>query len=349
MKSFKVGDRTIGGDAPVFIIAEMSANHLGEYEKAEAIIRAAAEVGADAIKLQTYTADTMTLNCRRPEFMIDSGTVWDGKNLYDLYVEAATPWEWHKPLKDLAESLGLVFFSTPFDESSVDFLEELGVPLYKLASFEITDLALIRSIASKKKPLIFSSGIADREDINLALQTMRDAGAEELSLLKCISSYPAPAEEYNLKTLSSIESELGVIPGISDHSIGIVTPVVAVSLGAKVVEKHLCLSRELGGPDAAFSLEPHEFKAMVDAVRTAEGAIGSVSFELTDKQKRAKAFARSLFFKRDLHSGERVTADDIATIRPGNGLHPQYLDTVIEKTLTRDISFGEPLSWDQFE
>lgn len=343
---FKVGERIIGGDAPVFIIAEMSANHLGSYENAEEIIRVAAAAGADAIKLQTYTADTMTLDCRRPEFLIDSGTIWDGKNLYDLYKEAYTPWEWHEPLKMLAESLGLQFFSTPFDESSVDFLEELGVDFYKLASFEISDVNLIRYIASKGKPIIFSSGIADKGDLALALDTMRASGVEEIALLKCISSYPAPASEYNLRTLETIASELKIVPGISDHSVGVVTPVVAVSLGAKVVEKHLCLKRELGGPDAAFSLEPHEFKAMVDAVRSAESAIGVSTFELTEKQKSGKAFARSLFFTKTLKAGEIIKASDIRAIRPGHGLHPKYLPKILGKTLLHDVAFGEPVHLD---
>lgn len=347
VKSFKLGNREVGGGAPVFIIAEMSANHLGEYEKAEAIVRAAAEAGADAIKLQTYTADTMTLNCRRPEFLIDSGTVWDGKNLYDLYEEAYTPWEWHKPLKELTESLGMAFFSTPFDKSSVDFLEELGVECYKIASFEITDLELIEYISSKKRPIIFSSGIADLEDINLALKAMDDV--EHIALLKCISSYPAPANEYNLKTIQYIKRELGLIPGISDHSTGIVTPVVAVSLGAKVVEKHLSLGRDLGGPDAAFSLEPDEFKEMVKAVRAAEKAVGIETFALTEKQKSGKAFARSLFFAEDLSRGTFVNRENIRAIRPGNGLHPKYVPEIIGKELTRDVAFGEPLSWEQFE
>lgn len=342
----ELSNRIIGGNAPVFIIAEMSANHLGDYEKALAIIDAAADAGADAIKLQTYKPETMTLDCDRPEFTISGGTLWDGKKLFDLYRDAMTPWEWHEPLKKRAEEHGLLFFSTPFDVTAVELLESLEVEIYKLASFEITDLELMQAIAATGKPVIFSSGIAELEDVELAVKTMRKAGAGELSLLKCISSYPAPAEEYNLKTLSLIESELGLIPGISDHSPGYVTPVVAVSLGAKVVEKHLCLKRSLGGPDAAFSLEPDEFRSMVEAIRIAEKALGVMSFELSKKQKSGKQFARSLFFKRDLEKGQRITIDDIAVVRPGYGLHPKFLHVIIGKTVTCSVSMGEPLCWD---
>lgn len=344
--TIELSQRTIGGDAPTFIIAEMSANHLGEYDKALAIIDAAAEAGADAIKLQTYKPETMTLNCDRPEFTISGGTLWDGRKLYDLYADAMTPWEWHEPLKLHAEKRGLLFLSTPFDPTAVALLESLEVEIYKLASFEITDIELMQAIAATGKPVIFSSGIAERADIELAIKTMREAGAGALSLLKCISSYPAPVEEYNLKTLELFESDLGVIPGISDHSPGYITPVVAVSLGAKIVEKHLCLDRSLGGPDADFSLEPAEFASMVEAIRTAEKALGRKQFTLSKKQKSGKQFARSLFFCRDLQKGAVISEDDLTVVRPGYGLHPRYKAELLGRRLVRDVSMGEPLSWD---
>ncbi len=340
--------QTIGGDAPAFIIAEMSANHLGDFDKAIAIIDAAAEAGADAVKLQTYTADTITLDCDRPEFIIGGDMLWAGQRLYDLYEEAYTPWEWHKALKEHAEEKGLVFFSTPFDDTAVDFLEELDIDLYKLASFEITHLPLIKRIAQTGKPLIFSSGIAEEEDIELALKTMRAEGLEDIALLKCISGYPAPIEDYNLLSIPAIELSFDVVAGLSDHSEGIVAPVVATAFGAKIIEKHLCLDRDLGGPDAAFSLEPAEFKAMVDAVRQAEAASGEATFALTAKQQSGKAFAQSLFAARAIAAGETLSPEMVRIARPGNGLHPKHLPKITGWVAQRAIAFGEPLDWDQF-
>ncbi|MGM0444672.1 MAG: pseudaminic acid synthase [Fibrobacterota bacterium] len=343
MRYFSAGNRTVGKDASVFIIAEMSANHLGSYDNAEDIIRAAARAGADAVKLQTYRADTMTIDCDRGDFVIRSGSPWDGRRYYELYESAATPWEWHKSLKDLTEKLGMLFFSTPFDVTAVDFLEELDVPLYKLASFEITDIPLIRRIAQTGKPVIFSSGIAEKDDIRLACETFRGAGTDRLALLKCISSYPAPAAEYNLRTIPAMEQDFDLIPGLSDHSKGSAVPVAAAALGAKIIEKHLCLDRTLGGPDAAFSLEPEEFATMVADVRTAEAALGEPTYELSERQKSNRAFGRSIYVTEDLAAGERLSTETIRVIRPGGGLHPRYREAVLGRPVLRDLRRGEPL------
>lgn len=336
-------------DKRVFIVAELSANHNGSLKNALDTIKAAKEAGADAIKLQTYTADTITLDCDNDYFKIKQGTLWDGKRLYDLYKEAYTPWEWHKELFSCAKSLGLICFSTPFDFSAVDFLEELNNPIYKVASFEITDIPLIRYIAKKQKPIIISSGIAELADIELAIKTCYDAGNDDVTLLKCTSSYPTPLKEANLITIPDMAKRFGVKVGLSDHTLGITAPIVAVSLGAKVVEKHFILDRRMGGVDASFSLEPQEFKAMTKAIREAESLLGCVSYELSPKVKSSRELSRSLFVVEDIAEGEELTSANIRSIRPGFGLHPKYYDEVLGKRATKSIKRGTPLEFGMFE
>ena len=291
----------------VFIIAELSANHNGSKEVALETVRAAKRAGADAVKLQTYTADTITLNVENDDFKISQGTLWDGKYLYDLYQEAYTPWEWHQEIFDLANELGLVCFSSPFDKTAVDFLEELGNPIYKIASFEITDIPLIKYAASKGKPMIISTGVAELEDIELALKTCYLEGNMDVTLLKCTSSYPAPIEEANILMIKEMAERFGVNTGLSDHTLGSTVPIVATCFGAKVIEKHFILNKEIGGPDAAFSLDETEFTQMVQSVREAEKSIGKISYQLTEKQVAGKAFSRSLYIAEDIKEGELFT------------------------------------------
>jgi pseudaminic acid synthase len=349
MKEFKIGDKVVGGVAPVFIVAEMSANHLQNFDIAVKIIKEAAKAGADAIKLQTYTPDTMTLNVDNDYFKIKQGTIWDGRTLYDLYQEAYMPWEWQPKLQKLAKEEGLEFFSTPFDKTAVDFLEDMKVPVYKIASFEINDIPLIDYIAKKGKPIILSNGVAEISDIELAIKTIRKNGINDIALLKCTSSYPAPIEEANLKTIPNMAETFDVVAGLSDHTPGIVVPITAVALGAKIIEKHFCLDRSLGGPDAKFSLEPEEFKQMVEAVRNAEKAIGRVNYELSDKQKKSKEHSRSIFVVEDIKAGEEFTEKNIKSIRPGFGLHPKYYSYILGKKAKRDIKKGEPLKLKDLE
>ena len=329
----------------VLIIAELSANHTQDFAIAVKTIRAAKEAGADAIKLQTYTPDTMTINCDNEYFRI-KGTIWEGKNLYQLYGEAYTPWEWHPELKKIAEDLGLVFFSTPFDFSAVDFLEELNVPIYKVASFELVDLPLLRKIASTGKPVIMSTGMATLAEIDEAVRTLEEGGAGEIALLKCTSAYPAPYEEMNLRTIPHLAQAFNLPVGISDHSPGIAVPVASVALGARIIEKHFILSRDLPSPDAAFSLEPDEFKAMVEAVRATEKALGKISYDLTEKQKESRVFRRSLFVVKDMKAGEEFTEENVRSIRPGYGLHTRYLEDVLGRKAKKDIKKGTPLKWE---
>ncbi|MFH1914178.1 MAG: pseudaminic acid synthase [Pseudomonadota bacterium] len=332
-------------DMPVLIIAEMSANHGQDYDQAVRIIHAAHAAGADAVKLQTYTPDTITLDCDNEYFRI-KGTIWDGRTLHDLYGEAHTPWEWQPKLKAVADSLGIMLFSTPFDFTAVDFLETMDVPCHKIASFEIVDLPLIRKVAATGKPVIMSTGMASEAEIEEAVTAFRGAGGSELVLLKCTSAYPAPPEEMNLRTIPYLAERFGVVAGLSDHTLGIDMPIAAVALGARVIEKHLCLSRDLGGPDAAFSLEPEEFAAMVRSVRNVEKGLGTVSFELTEKQKASAVFRRSLFAAQDIKAGEKLTPDNVRSVRPGHGLHPKHFDDIIGKTAKTPILKGTPLSWD---
>jgi pseudaminic acid synthase len=347
--NIKIDSKEIGFDKSVFIVAEMSANHLQKYELAEKTIEAARDAGADAIKLQTYTPDTITIDCDNEYFQIKQGTVWDGKTLYSLYEEAYTPWEWQPDLKRYAESLGLVCFSSPFDFSAVDFLEKMNVPAYKVASFEITDIPLIEYIAQKMKPVIISTGIATAEDIEDAVQVCRDNGNDEIILLKCTSAYPTPMSDVNLRTIPDMMKRFGTLVGLSDHTMGISVPIAAVSLGAILVEKHLILDRSMGGPDSQFSLEPHEFKSMISAIRDVEKALGKVNYSLSESSKRSREFSRSLFVVEDVSKGETLTHQNVRSIRPGYGLAPKYLKDVLGKRAKRDISKGTPLDWYLFE
>lgn len=340
----KIGNRTIGGDSPCFIIAELSANHNGNLDVAIETIRAAKRAGADAIKLQTYTPDTLTIDCDNKHFKIEGGTLWDGKTLYQLYGEAYTPWEWHKKLFDVAEEEGLICFSSPFDFSAVDFLEELNVPAYKIASFEIQDIPLIEYTASKGKPIIMSTGIADETDIQLAVDTCRKVGNSDITLLKCTSSYPAPLEIANLNTIPDLKTRFNVEVGFSDHTYGWLAPTVAVTLGAKIIEKHFILNKSIGGPDADFSLDETEFTEMVNKVRDTEKLLGKVSYEISEKVKNNRKFARSLFVIKDVKAGDIISERNIRSIRPGYGLHPKYYYDILGKTFSENIERGTPLS-----
>jgi len=346
---FEINGRKIDSSAPVFMVAEMSANHGQSYEQAVRLIHAAKEAGADAVKLQTYTPDTMTIDCDNDYFRIGKGTVWEGRNLYDLYGEAYTPWEWQPDLKKEAEKLGLTLFSTPFDHSAVDFLEEMGVPAYKIASFEIVDLPLLRKVARTGKPVILSTGMSTLKEIDEALRTLAQAGADRIALLKCTSAYPALPEEMNLNSIPFLAGKYRVPVGLSDHTLSPVVPVVAAALGACIVEKHFTLSRALKGPDTEFSLEPEEFSQTVQAVRTTEKALGKASFELQQKEKASRAFRRSIFTVRDVKKAEELTSENIRIIRPGNGLHPRHLDRIIGKKASKDIPRGTPLDWSLVE
>jgi len=341
-----INGRKIGPGFPVYIVAELSANHRQKLDEAIELIRVAKEVGADAVKLQTYTPDTMTIQCDNPEFRIGGGTLWDGKTLYDLYSEAYMPWEWQPKLKKLADDLGIDLLSTPYDKTAVDFLEEMGVPAYKVASFEIVDIPLIEYIASKGKPIILSTGMAALEEIEEAVQAARKAGASQIALLKCTSVYPAPPEEMNLRTIPDLAKKFRVPVGLSDHTMGISVPVAAVALGACIVEKHFTLSRSIPSPDSAFSLEPDEFKSMVRAIRTAEKALGEVNYEVTEQEAKSRVFRRSLFIIKDVKAGEVFTEENISSIRPGYGLHPRYLKEVLGRRAAQDIQTGTPLSWE---
>jgi pseudaminic acid synthase len=325
----------------VFIIAELSANHNGSLQIAIESIKAAKKAGADAVKLQTYTPDTMTLNSHQDDFYVDQGTIWDGNYLYDLYKKAYTPWDWHKKLFDTAKEEGIFCFSTPFDTTAVDFLETLDNPIYKIASPEITDISLIRYIALKGKPIIISTGISTEEDINLALKTCRDVGNKQIALLKCTTSYPAPIGEANLSMIAELRNRFGVVTGLSDHTLGIIAPVVAVSMGAKIIEKHFILNHDIGGPDSKFSLDKDEFSDMVKAVRQAEKSIGSVNYNLTESQKKSRNFSRSIYVVEDIKKGEKLTQKNIRSVRPGFGLHPRYLEQIIGKKVNADLKKGQ--------
>jgi len=333
----------------VYVIAELSANHNQKFDQAVKIIHAAKDAGADAVKLQTYTADTITIRSDKEYFRVGGGTLWDGRYLHDLYAEAYTPWEWQPRLMKVANDLGLDLFSTPFDSTAVDFLEEMNVPAHKVASFEIVDIPLIQKIARTGKPMIMSTGMASVEEIDEALQAARAAGATQIALLKCTSAYPASPEEMNLRTIPELSRRFNVPAGLSDHTMGVAVPVAAVALGACIIEKHLALSRSESGPDSAFSLEPHEFKAMVDSVRVAEKALGAVQYGCSPKEASSKAFRRSLFVVRDVKRGEPFTAENLRSIRPGHGLHSRHMSEVLGQRARQDIERGTPLSWDLVE
>lgn len=341
-----IGNRRVGAGERGYVIAEISANHNQDYDQAVRIIHAAKEAGADAIKLQTYTPDTMTIRSDREYFKIGGGTLWDGRNLYELYGEAYTPWEWQPKLKNAAGDLGLDLFSSPFDATSVDFLERMDVPAYKIASFELVDLPLIRKVARTGKPIIMSTGMANIEEIDEALHAAYAEGNTQVALLKCTSAYPATADEMNLRTIPELAQRCGVPVGLSDHTTGIAVPVAAVALGACIIEKHITLSRSRKGPDSAFSLEPHEFKAMVDAVRIAERALGHIYFGVSATEESSRVFRRSLFVVQDVKSGEAFTASNIRSIRPGHGLHTRHLHQVLGRRAVHSIQRGTPLSWD---
>jgi N-acetylneuraminate synthase len=343
---FRIGEREIGPGRPVYVIAEISANHRGSFDQAVKLVREAHACGADAVKLQTYTADTLTIASDRPEFRIGGQTLWDGRTLYDLYGEAYTPWEWQPKLKAVADELGIDLFSSPFDPTAVDFLERMNVPAYKIASFELVDLPLVEKIAGTGKPIILSTGMATLAEISEAVEAIRKASDAGLALLKCTSAYPAPPEEMNLRTIPHLAEAFGVPAGLSDHTLGIAVPVAAVALGACIIEKHFTLSRDEPGPDSAFSLEPHEFRAMVEGVRTAEKALGSVHYGLSGKDEASRVFRRSLFVVNDVREGGLFTQENVRSIRPGYGLSPKFLNSVLGRRAARDLARGTPLSWD---
>ena len=343
---FSIGSRKVGGRHRAFIIAELSANHLQDYKIAVKTIEAMKKAGADAVKVQTYTPDTITLNSTKSCFRINQGTLWDGQTLYNLYRKAFMPWDWQPKLKKVAEKLRLVFFSSPFDKTAVDFLEHMDVPAYKIASFEITDIPLIKYVASKKKPIIISTGIARLADIQEAVMACRSAGNNKLALLKCTSAYPAPASEANLNTIPDLAARFNVPAGLSDHSLGTALPIAAVVLGACIIEKHFILDKKMGGADAAFSLEPQEFAAMVCSIRDVESALGSVTYKLSKKALKSREFSRSLFVVEDMNKGDTFTWKNVRSIRPGFGLPPKYIDRIIGKKAKNDIERGAPLRWD---
>lgn len=338
----KIGKFDLQKDG-TFIIAELSANHNGSLQTALDSIKAAKECGANAIKLQTYTADTLTLNSRNEDFMISGGTLWDGRNLYELYQEAYTPWEWHKELFHYARSLDIDIFSTPFDKTAVDFLETLNPSAYKIASFEITDYELVRYTASKQKPIIISTGIATIDEIQDVVNICKSVGNENIILLKCTSEYPAPLNEANLKTISNMKETFGVEVGFSDHTLGVVAPLVAVTLGAKVIEKHFIIDKSIGGADCGFSMDKKEFKQMVEAIRDAEKLIGVVDYSLNEKRKKQRRFARSLYISSDIKKGELFTLENIKSVRPFYGLHPKYLNDILGKVAKKDYKFADRL------
>jgi pseudaminic acid synthase len=336
----QIGTFEINKESKVFIIAELSANHNGSIATALETIRAAKRAGADCIKLQTYTADTITIDCDKDDFLI-KGTIWEGKNLYKLYQEAYTPWEWHEEIFRVAKEEGIICFSSPFDKTAVDFLETLNVPAYKIASFEITDIPLIEYVASKRKPIILSTGIAEQADIELALDACRRMGNNDIALLKCTSSYPAPIDEANMCMVKDLAERYNIISGLSDHTMGATVPVVATCFGAKIIEKHFILDRSIGGPDASFSMNEEEFTTMVKAVREAESAIGKVDYALTEKQTKGKDFSRSLYVVEDMKAGDVITEKNVRSIRPGFGLHPKHYNEILGKTVNEDLEKGE--------
>ena len=338
-----IGDFDLKKDG-VFIIAEMSANHNGSLQNALDTIKAAKEIGANAIKLQTYTADTMTLNCKKNDFKIDGGTLWDGKNLYELYQEAYTPWEWHKELFEYARSIGIEIFSSPFDKSAIDFLEQFNPSAYKIASFEITDYELVQYCASKRRPMIISTGIATIEEIQDVVDICRSEGNNDIVLLKCTSAYPAALEDANLKMIPNLAETFGVISGFSDHTLGITAPIVATTLGAKVIEKHFILDKSMGGADADFSLDKNEFANMINAVRDTQKILGCVDYSMSDRKNRSRQFARSLYIAKDIKKGEIFTEENIRSVRPGFGMHPKYLKNILGKVADKDYKFGTRLS-----
>ena len=345
-KDFSIGQRKIGDGNPAYLIAEMSANHAQDKSRALEIIHAAKEAGADCVKIQTYTADTITLNCRNSYFTLDGGA-WNGENLHDLYGKAYTPWEWQPDLKTEADKIGIDFFSTPFDPTAVDFLEEMGVQFYKIASFEVVDIPLIKKAAATGKPIIMSVGMATLPEIEEAVQAVYSMGNYQLALLKCSSSYPAIPTHMNLKTIPDMKERFRLPVGLSDHSMGSIAAVTAVALGANIIEKHFCLGREIENPDSSFSMEPEEYRKMVEEIRQAERAMGKVSYELSEEEISSRNIRKSIFVSADIKKGERLTPENIRVVRPACGMEPKYYEKVLGKRAKEDIAFGTPLSWDQ--
>ncbi len=349
MKEFKIGNKKIGADNPVFITVDISANHLGDKERAKELVKKACECGVDAVKIQTYTPSTMTLNSEKDPFQVKVNDAWKDRTLYNLYEEAFTPWEWHKELEEVSLSFNIPLFSTAYDDSSVDYLEKMNTPCYKIASFEVTDLELLKKVAMTKKPVIISRGLSNLKELELALKTLKESGVEDIVLLHCISSYPSKIEEANLKTVADIEKRFNVIPGLSDHSLTTCLPVAAVALGAKVIEKHFTLQRSDGGVDANFSLEPEELKRMIKEIREVEKALGKVSYEVGQYEIENKQFRRSLWVIKPIKKGEILTKENIGRFRPESGLPIRCLKEVLNKRAKTDISFATPLSWDLIE
>ena len=343
-----INGRLVGDGAPAYIIAEMSANHAGSIERALEMIHVAKEAGADCVKIQTYTPDTMTIDCHNEYFNIEKGT-WEGENLYSLYQKAYTPWEWHKQLRDEAAKVGIDFLSTPFDNTSVDFLEELGMSFYKIASFELVDIPLLEYIASKNKPIIMSTGMGSIEEITEAVDAIYSKGNRQLALMKCSSAYPAKSEEMNLSTICDMKKRFGIPVGLSDHSMGAFSAATAVALGANIIEKHFCISRAIKNPDSTFSMEPDEFRDMVDQVREVEKAMGKVSYGVSKQEETNACFRRSLFVVKDIEAGEKLTPENIRSIRPAYGLKPKYYKEVLGKTAKHAIKRGIPLSFEDIE
>lgn len=344
----KINGRPVGDGAPAYIIAEMSANHAGSIERALEMIHVAKEAGADCVKIQTYTPDTMTIDCHNEYFNIEKGT-WEGENLYSLYQKAYTPWEWHEQLRDEAAKVGIDFLSTPFDNTSVDFLEELGMSFYKIASFELVDIPLLEYIASKNKPIIMSTGMGSIEEITEAVDAIYSTGNRQLALMKCSSAYPAKSEEMNLATICDMKKRFDIPVGLSDHSMGAFSAATAVALGANIIEKHFCISRAIKNPDATFSMEPDEFRDMVDQVREVEKAMGKVSYGVSKQEETNACFRRSLFVVKDIAAGEKLTPENIRSIRPAYGLKPKYYKEILGKTAKHAIRRGTPLSFEDIE
>lgn len=343
-----IGKLGIGKNFPTRVIGELSCNHLGQLDIAKKTIKAMADAGVDIVKLQTIQPGKITLNSDKKDFMIDTGTLWDNRSLYSLYSEIQTPWEWHPELFDYAKSLGLEIFSSPFDLEAVDFLETLNCPAYKIASFEITDIPLIEKVAKTMKPIVISTGIAEYEDIKLAIETCRSVGNNQIVILKCTSAYPAPIDETNLRTMADIEKEFGVVVGISDHTMSDLVPISSVVLGGKIIEKHFTLDRSQGGADAAFSLEPHEFASMISKVKDVETLLGKVQYDLSGKSKASRKYARSLYYVKELNVGDEITEDAIQSVRPSLGLHPRYYKDVLNKKIKKKVGYGDPVQVGDF-
>lgn len=346
--AIEIAGRRIGTGEPPYVVAELSANHNGQLDTALKIVEAAKSAGADAIKLQTYRPDTITLDCDSEDFRIDGG-LWDGRTLYDLYQEAHMPWEWHAPLFEHAQKLGITIFSSPFDRTAVDLLEDLNAPAYKIASFEAVDLPLISYVARTGKPMIISTGMADAEEIQAAIDTAHESGCNELALLHCVSAYPAPASDYNLRTMSDMMTRFGLVTGLSDHTLDIATAVASVALGASIIEKHLTLDRHGGGPDDSFSLEPTELAQLCTSARTAWQALGKVDYGLQSSEHGNVKFRRSLYFVKQLRAGDTITRDAVRSVRPGYGLAPKHLSEILGRRVTRPIAANSPVTWDAME